>query len=164
MTSWTLFSGWCPQKSHFYLNKTASESCRFVSVCVTFKWTPGTKGLIYIFWLFFILKTCCVILFAKNASLIRNLNFQFMTASGITSRHTIQCHLILKELFTPTAKASLYYWVAPLSHMVFFSLSIKSQIRFWILFRYFFVLFFCLSLLSFDIFVFCSFVFHISFV
>ena len=31
-------SAWCPLKGHTQLNKPATFSCRFVYVCVTFKW------------------------------------------------------------------------------------------------------------------------------
>ena len=35
----------CPLKAHTYLNKPATESCRFVYLCMTFLWTPDTKAL-----------------------------------------------------------------------------------------------------------------------
>ena len=31
-------------KGHTYLNKPEAESCQFVEVFKTFKWTLGTKG------------------------------------------------------------------------------------------------------------------------
>ena len=39
------FSAWCLLKGHTYLKKLVTFSSRFVKVCLTFQWTPGTKEL-----------------------------------------------------------------------------------------------------------------------
>ena len=36
---------WCSLKGHIYLDKPVAESCRFISVNMTFQWTPGSKEL-----------------------------------------------------------------------------------------------------------------------
>ena len=46
INSWP-FSVWCPLKVHTYLSKFTAERCRFVYVCRTSQWTPGTNGLHY---------------------------------------------------------------------------------------------------------------------
>ena len=59
IVSLNTLSAWCPLKGHTYLlNKAATESCKFVQVCMTFYWTPDVKGINENHWKFITLLGC----------------------------------------------------------------------------------------------------------